>query len=521
MKKFKMVSIWTIVCLITAGADVSLAAQGTLFVDIQRKRPLPAVEKPAPKPPLPKPAAKLPSPKPALKKPSAVVPPRQLQTTSIDICRLDNPLEFDSAEFKVEKIAARILDIRKSFTEREVLDIKQKISFCQNQVDNQITNIKMDISELVSVKQNIMRNSDIVQLQEQIQKNLDNKGKIREELKNNLADISYKGIYLAVIRYKSPFESKQKLSSMAEGLIADIAIRELNGNFIRSLSEVKNGVLVRDFIESQVSGEMGVEKNYISQTNPADLVYMYLSKVAVSPLKPHKMVSASGAGTDYEYKIFNLSNQNHYQDELLQFGLTDQLIESIVKQADIFLPTVQKENAREAIQESDAIRNTIVKLNDIDQKVIEVKEEIERKQAKLSESYQDINFQVNGELLDSIDPALKKLTDSINTKKQELLQVKQNELLSKYSSVKAEGNPPVDIAKQSIALINQLVSSHAKIEKLLEHTLMEDGLITNYDLEREVSVIRSLDKFWIYIVPTAITDTFNILTVVKFKITEP
>ena len=507
--------------LIGFGTNIAMAAQGTLFVDIQPKRSVMTEEKPAQKLPRPKPALQAPSFKPTLKKPSAVVPPQQMQKTSIDICRLDNPLKFDSAEFKVDTIAERILDIRKSFTEKEVLDIKQQISFCQNQVDNQITNIKMDISELVSVKQNIMRNSDIVQLQEQIQKNLDNKDKIREELKNNLADLSYKGIYLAVIRYKSPFESKQKLSTMAESLIAEIAIRELNGNFIRSLSEVKNGVLVRDFIESQVSGEMGVEKNYISQTNPADLVYMYLSKVAVSPLKPHKIVSASGAGTDYQYKIFNLSNENHYQDELQQFGLTDQLIQGIVKQADIFLPTVQKENAREAIQESEAIRNTIAKLNDIDQKVLEVKEEIQRKQTKLSESYQNINFEVKGELLDSIDPALKKLTDSINTKKQELLQIKQNELLSKNSSVKAEGNPPVDIAKQSIALINQLVSSHAKIEKLLEHTLMEDGLITNYDLEREVSVIRSLDKFWIYIVPTDITDTFNILTVVKFKITEP
>ena len=111
-------------------------------------------------------------------------------------------------------------------------------------------------------------------------------------MKKSLENIRYKGLFLAVIKYNSIFQSKQALSAIAESLITRDAIVELNGEFIDAISLAENHELVKDEIKQIIQGQMDVDNVYLSKLIPGDQLFYYLSKVSVSPLKQGKQDKA-------------------------------------------------------------------------------------------------------------------------------------------------------------------------------------------------------------------------------------
>ena len=73
-------------------------------------------------------------------------------------------------------------------------------------------------------------------------------------MKKSLENIRYKGLFLAVIKYNSIFQSKQALSAIAESLITRDAIVELNGEFIDAIILAENHELVKDEIKQIIQG---------------------------------------------------------------------------------------------------------------------------------------------------------------------------------------------------------------------------------------------------------------------------
>jgi len=436
-----------------------------------------------------------------------------------EACSITNELHFVSGEMNENIVSGRIRDLGVSYTKKNIQEIKENINNCQNYIDGQITNIKMNISTLVSYKQSILQNGDIPQLMEQIHQNYESKKKIREELKMNLSSINYKGLFLTVLRYKSTFESKKKLSEIAKHLATKKAINDLCGVFLKGLTRVKEGKLVKDYIRASISGQMVVEKNYISKANPSMRTYINLSKMAVSPLKRKitedaKIRKAEG----YEHLVFHLGREK-YVERLKKFGIPDAQIRTVTKKMNTFIPIVDKENNREARRERDAIKNTARKLNGIDKTIAELKRDIDYKRWQLTKTYQDIGLSCPDKRTpeNCIDEAIHVVDLKIQGNKERLLRVKGNELLIKESSVRAESDPTYDIAKQAIGLVHQIVSSYSTVEKLLERTEVEDGTLSDYEMKRDISIVRELERFWIFVIPE-MEDSFGLLIVVKFRI---
>ena len=149
-----------------------------------------------------------------------------------DICQPNNSLTFDASELSVDQVAKKIFDHNLQHQKSDFETAIEIVNHCQNIVDDRISNIGFDISDKESAKSKMIRNRDIRGINEQIKQNQQNIIKIRGSMKKSLENIRYKGLFLAVIKYNSIFQSKQALLAIAESLITRDAIVELNGEFI-------------------------------------------------------------------------------------------------------------------------------------------------------------------------------------------------------------------------------------------------------------------------------------------------
>lgn len=435
-----------------------------------------------------------------------------------EICRIDNNLQFLPNELEEDTVARRIEDRGVFFSVQDIPRIRERVNNCQNYIDNQITQIKTKVSTLVSFKQSLLQNADIHQIAKQIAQNINNKERIREELRLNLAEVSLRGLFLVVLKYKSHLESKTDLSKIAKRMMTKRAVRDLNGVFLNSFASVQKGALVKEYIESRISGQMTVQKNCISKTNPLKRIYVHLSIVSVSPLKAGIKQNLPYDAKGYEHVVFHLGEDN-FKKGLKDFGVPTDQIDMVEKKLQTFLPIVIKENEREERREQYVIKDTLRKLNNIDLKIAELHQDIKKKRALLKTAFRDIDFTC--QKIDTpeacISEAIARIDQRIESNKKRLMAIKGNELILMESRVLAESDPARDIAKQALGLVNQVLPTYSTVEKLLERTEVEDGVLSDYQMERDVSIVRKLDRFWIYIIPR-MEDSFGLMLVVKFKI---
>ncbi|MBC8553284.1 MAG: formylglycine-generating enzyme family protein, partial [Candidatus Brocadiales bacterium] len=433
-----------------------------------------------------------------------------------DICQPNNSLTFDASELSVDQVAKKIFDHNLQHQKSDFETAIEIVNHCQNIVDDRISNIGFDISDKESAKSKMIRNRDIRGINEQIKQNQQNIIKIRGSMKKSLENIRYKGLFLAVIKYNSIFQSKQALLAIAESLITRDAIVELNGEFIEAISMAKNHELVKDEIKLVIQGQMDVDNVYLKKLIPGDRLFYYLSKVSVSPLKQGKQDKArADYQSQYEHLVMSAS-QGINTRTLQNFGLNENQIAEINSQIQTFTKTIKRENSRSRIKEKSAIEDASQKLNDINKTIIRLQGQIKKKRKEIKKSYREIGFQCNQIAENCIDRAIASINKDIKRLKQALITEKNKELKVNQSTVIPEGQPQKEIASMAISLVKQLQSSHEKVNKLLEQTVAVNYEIQSSESKQTLEINRQVDKYWVYLDPVG--QVFKVMVVVKFKI---
>jgi|SaaInlStandDraft_4_1057021.scaffolds.fasta_scaffold44319_1 hypothetical protein len=225
-------------------------------------------------------------------------------------CRPNNSLSFHAHELNINQVAQKIFQNNLQHSKKDLEKAVEIVNRCQNLVDDRISNIGLDIAEKEAAKTKMIRNRDIQGINQQIRQNQDNKTKIIISMKKSLENISYKGLYLAVMKYNSIFQNKQQLTHIAENLITQDAITQLNGEFIDAVTETNNHELVKDQITQVIQGQMDVDNVYLSKLIPGEKMFYYLSKVSVSPLKRGKQdKNRQNQQTKYQHLVMH-ANQS-------------------------------------------------------------------------------------------------------------------------------------------------------------------------------------------------------------------
>ena len=433
----------------------------------------------------------------------------------------DNPLVIPNKNFNVNDIIEKININAKWFTDSDTEKLKSDIKKNQNAIDNDISNIKRIISELVLTKQNLLKYYDIQKIKEQIREKTKSISQINDEIRKDLTNVSFKGLFLVIQKDINILDSKEKLSSFAEKLISPKAVVDLNGIFISSLSIVKDYKTTYDYIKSIINGQMSIYKKYIAKSLRKDKIFLYLAKVDVSPLKNsiELETEVKFVEDDENNLVVNLMNEKDYKRKLKAFGVSNEIISIIEEEILLVKNTilnenyVSQENQKKIIKKGNSniikLKSEITKLEaNVIKRVDEYKKTVNEKTDIV---FDENNFE--GSLLKAINYFTKEIQMITN----ELLIIKEKELFIQITRVISEGKPAEDIAKNTLSIIQQIQSSYGKIEQFYEALEVENFMTTSYKSGQEEEVFRKIDKVWIYPVPGN-NDDFSLAVVAKFKI---
>ena len=432
----------------------------------------------------------------------------------------NNPLVVNSSNLTENSIINKINSKSKWFSISDIENLKKDIHSHQNRIDDNISNIKRIISELVLLKQNLLKFSDIKKVKEQIVEKKRSKKKIEVEIKKDLTNVTYKGLFLVIQKNINILHSKEKLSSTSEKLMTSRVIEDLNGVFINSLSVIKDYKVTYDYIKSIIQGEMSVDKKYITKTLRKDKFFIYMAKVGVSPLKSNiSTKSYNYSQSSNDNLVINLNIEKNYEKKLIDYGISRAVINNIKDEISMVKHSIANENQVAQNNQKKIIEKGNSNLLKIDSEIQNLEEVViyrEKNLEQLITKKTQIDFDKRNPEL-SLKKALSFFTDEIDKITNELLLFKEKELIIQTTKVISEGSPAKDIAKNTLSLVNQIKSSYGKIEQFLEETEVENFITTSYKKGQKTDIFRTIDKVWLYPVPGN-DDDFTLAVVVKFKI---
>ncbi|MFO7891847.1 MAG: hypothetical protein R6V04_16090 [bacterium] len=283
-----------------------------------------------------------------------------------------SPLQLPPGSLSEKAIADKIMNTRKLYTSIEIDELRVQIKRSNNAVDKRITVLKNEMTNLFMDKQELLKLKDIKKIKEHIKEKKQNREDIKKEIEQDLANISYKGLYAVVLQEVDPFASKESLAEQAERLLAPRAIEDLNGMFISSLSIVKDFTLLKDHIQATISGEMDIVKQYISRTFDNRSKFLCLVKVNVSPLKKPLKAEKPAADSEVNYVLVDLITTFDYQIPLQNQEVPASEISNIEFEVSSSSEVIVGENRTATRRQSEILKRGKANLQDVDDEITQL-----------------------------------------------------------------------------------------------------------------------------------------------------
>jgi len=438
-------------------------------------------------------------------------------------CNINNPLIIDAQYLNdAEYISNKIKEIRPDFKDNNITELKLQVNKCNIEIDKQIVLLKSQLQSISLDKQELLKVKDIQKIKEQItekEKSCDN---INKQIASDMQNVSFKGLFFAILKNIDPYnDSKEKLSIKADHLISPIAIKDLNGIFISSLTKVENAVTISEYIKSEVSGEVRNDKQLINTINPKYKIYIYLTKVVVSSLKKPVKTSDNYTGAKIdENLIINALADKGYKEKLTNFGINTDVIDMLEAEIEAAHESINSENDLASRSEKDIIANGKENLQQIKKEIEDLKTQLEKRSQILKntiESKTTLKYDNNNSEA-SVNAAIKFLDDKMADLKNNMLIQKENELFSRFDvPVPFEGVSSLDIAKKTIEICKQLNTTYSKVEKFMETVEVQNAVVTNYQDGSAKDLFRAIDKIWLFPVAGQ-KDNYALTVIAKFKI---
>lgn len=435
--------------------------------------------------------------------------------------RPQSPLEIKKDKLKKDAVVQTIQNRRVLFTPIEIDELRLQISKNNNAVDNEISMIKSRMSNLFMDKQELLQLKDIRKIREVIEEKKTNRREIEAQVQNDLSGINYKGLFIVVLKSIDPWSSKQDLSDQSEKALAPRAIEDLNGIFISSMTSVEQSRLMNDKIQTVISGEMSIEKQYISRTIDNRGKFLYLAKINVAPLKKSIKAAPGAAAASENTLIVNAMTAKDYGTRLQNFGVSQDEIRKIDVEVQSAQEPIQLANATASRRQMDILRNGNANLNKIDDEIRSLENSLANRSGILRgiiEDKTDVTFDPENSD-QSIDAALKFQDSRLEELRSQMIHAREQELIPRYSvSVTAEGTPADDIARTALDIAGQIEQSYSRIEQFVEETTIQNFMLTEEKKSSQEVVYRKIDTVWLYPV-AGDQDNFYLTVVAKFKTT--
>jgi formylglycine-generating enzyme required for sulfatase activity/uncharacterized protein YcgL (UPF0745 family) len=407
------------------------------------------------------------------------------------------------------------------YAEMDLISVEQNVQLTEINVNEELEKKWKLITDLLSLKSELRAKAGVEEMRLQLVEKKQAKEKIKTDLEEALKNIDFQGFYAMIVPVppdKIFSISNAELKQIGRSALAAQAIETYKGMFISSLTEVRNAVLLSDYIKAIVSGSMSIENDRIQEqfSHQGNQYFLWLGKVSVKPLQ--KEIAETTMGQRSNTVIIDVFHSN-YAEKLVNNGVNSALIERVKNLRDAEIEAIKRKNTSSTEQEKRILSEYENRFQKLDSEIIELENTIanfSRILKQFIETNTNVKFNSN-DIKGSVELAMNEIDRNIMAMNNERMSIKEKELKSRtISGTQMINDPAEEIADRVMSVYNLMVTSYTTENNFKSVIEVENAVTKNYLEQRTVTLKREVETLWIY--PRMVGSSIHVLVVAGFKV---
>ena len=442
-------------------------------------------------------------------------------------CTLSNSYVIDKANMNHDAITKKVQEnINTTFTNDFVDKLKAQVNSCQTEVATELNELDRKFSYYSGVKKKFFNFNNFDQQDSTLKALQLSRNETEKNINKNIPQLTYEGLYLVVLKNTSSSTNDTVYANRAKHLLAPVAINNLIATFSKNETAISNYPKFKDIIKSYCSGTFTTDKILLSNKMNVGKDFVYLTVVKLNPQKPdaaYKQNEKTCASSGSDYIVINALSQD-YTSLLSSYNLNAEALKEIKSKINkVVTDNISKQNETANSSTNAVITDLQKNLADQDLKIAQQKVIIETNSTSLKDlinketpevTFSDIN---KNQSLKNAIAAVDKRMFEINLKKKA---AKEKELKIISTSVTTPLSEEA-INKMATEIINQknyLERSFGNIDNFIELTNIDQNNYKNAKEGDKVSLYRTVNNMWLYLVPGSNNSESKLTIVANFMI---
>ena len=419
-------------------------------------------------------------------------------------CLETNPQMLEAGQISEAKLTELVKTHQKTFSSYEIEQLKDCIQRHNNGVNTELLKWRNKYGNWSLAWNELIDLTDIEALEKQVDAQKNKVNELKTKLAEDLGNIATKGMYLCVLKDLNPYDfNNSSLQEKAKIAVTPVAVENINGHFIQSLTETvqtEHAQSFVKFIQDQVAGELTVSQMLLSKPSPTRTAFVYLALVDVFPLRKSSL-GRGGVNPTAAPIVMDLLGR----DALGIEGVSG--YDASWKQEVEQLVQNNRDLVKEANRNADKHRQQLMEKAGedvflVEQELLQLQNKLKRKRSDLAERMQQAGLSSSGSISGDIQRLRGKFSQQLDALYGEYLEIKSRELLFRYDiSLAGERSIPEEIGSQGLQLVQQLEKTYGKAEEFEKLTEVVKG--DNLDLfsqrvRQGGRLIREVSKVWVF-----------------------
>jgi len=411
---------------------------------------------------------------------------------------------LEAGQITEAKLAELVIAHKKTFSSVEVDQLKRCIQGHNNSIDTEFLKWKNKYGAWSLAWNELIDLTDIEALEKQVEAHKDKIKEKKEKLAEDLRNIPTQGMYLCVLKDLDPFAyDNASLQEKAKSTLTPVAVENINGHFIQSLTETFRTEQTQTFvkyIQDRVAGELRISKMLFSKPSVKRTHFVYFALIDVYPLQKSTQYKGDNKAQSSAIIMDLLGRNSVGLQELNTYDPSwIQEVEPLIQSNG---ELVKKANQNADKQRQQLLEKTGADVLAIEQELADLKIKLNKKRNELGQRMQAFGLSTTGSISADIKKIRVKLSQQLDALYGELLEIRSGELLSRYDIVlPTERSLPQEIGAQGLQLVQQLKKTYEEAEgfdKLNEIVQGENLDLFSQRIKQGGRLIREISKIWVF-----------------------
>ncbi len=407
-------------------------------------------------------------------------------------------------------------------SEDELIEKERQIKANNERVADSLNAIKKQILALSQKRSEFTLLRDVNKLDELIAAKKSQLAAARSDFQAALLKTSLQGVYVSVLKFPSGLIKENEFQGQIRSKVATVAITDINGIYVSSITEVQNQQLIKDWISTTKSGKYKeVAPVYFKDIQEG--YYIVVSKAEVSPLLREdgdNKNTSTGNGVLYPIKVYNPENQTDYLNTLKnEYNLDTADLSGIKNKVEEYLKAVIKNNntVQTDLAGIEQKQNAVLKIAEA-----ELEEAMQKKKQRINtveKALLEFGVTNKGDILLNIDALTSAMTARIKSHGSRLVYWKEQEVTTVGPQlVSGQGDYDVVIRDAAILYAQNQIEGAKVEEDFYEVREVDLGKLVGQITTRQIKAIRQPREVFLY--ASAKRIGYKLLVAVRYKVKE-